>query len=437
MIGRADILHVDLAQADVAPPTGDQPVFIVFWWRSLLLGARLYLAEELPLAPAQYASVLGELGAVQLMSRLPELGGPPRAGFDAAPRYAVPPEALSAVDDLMGRLEAVAAEPPCAAGDLTVVVCTRDRPHSLRGCLERLCVQTSAPGEIIVVDNAKDRSAEAVCNQFPAVTYVHEPRPGLSVARNAGVRASRGALIAFTDDDAVPHPNWTSEIVRAFRDPTVDAVTGAVLPAALDTFAQCFFQFQMGGLGARYHPLLFDRAFFELTCRKAAQVWRIGAGANMAFRRAVFSKVGLFDARLGAGASGCSEDSELWYRILAIGGRCYFESRAVVFHAHRETWPALCAQMRAYMRGHVYALVIQADRYGHRGNLRRIWGQLPAYFVRQFAAAIWKGDWPRLQIWLNEVAGWTQGLVFLASPNRMRRAKDRPRSVEHAVSPAV
>ena len=177
-----------------------------------------------------------------------------------------------------------------------------------------------------------------VTAQFAGVGYVHEPRPGLSVARNAGVRASKGALIAFTDDDVEPSPNWTTEIVRAFSSAAVDAVTGLVLPARLDTPAQCYFQFKMGGFGSECVPLIFDRRFLDETKAMGAQVWRIGAGANMAFRRSVFERVGLFDERLGAGASGCSEDSELWYRLLAAGGACLFEPRAVVVHHHREQW---------------------------------------------------------------------------------------------------
>jgi GT2 family glycosyltransferase len=150
------------------------------------------------------------------------------------------------------------------------------------------------------------------------------------VARNAGVRVAKGALIAFTDDDVVPSPRWTTEVVRALSSATVDAVTGLVLPARLDSPAQCYFQFKMGGFGSECVPLIFDRRFLDETRATGAQVWRIGAGANMAFRRSVFDRVGLFDERLGAGASGCSEDSELWYRLIAGGGACLFEPRAFV-----------------------------------------------------------------------------------------------------------
>jgi GT2 family glycosyltransferase len=261
------------------------------------------------------------------------------------------------------------------------------------------------------------------------VDYVHESRPGLSVARNAGIRASRGSLIAFTDDDVETDPRWTAEITRAFSSPKVEAVTGLVLPARLDTPAQCFFQFSMGGFGAACIPLIFDRRFLDETRAMGSQVWRIGAGANMAFRRSIFDRIGLFDERLGAGASGCSEDSELWYRLLAGGGACLFEPRAVAIHHHREQWSELRRQVRAYMRGHVSALLVQAARFRHYGNLRRIFLQLPAYFLR---AAFWAardgGGVPRLQILLDEIGGWLFGLHYAFRPRWRARSVPMPAS---------
>jgi GT2 family glycosyltransferase len=287
--------------------------------------------------------------------------------------------------------------------------------------------QTSRAGQIVVVDNSRHRTAEAVSARFSGVAYLHEPRPGLSVARNAGVRASKGALIAFTDDDVEPSPSWTMEIVRAFSGAAIDAVTGLVLPARLDTPAQCYFQFKMGGFGSECVPLIFDRRFLDETKATGAQVWRIGAGANMAFRRSVFERVGLFDERLGAGASGCSEDSELWYRLIADGGACLFEPRAFVVHHHREQWAELRRQVRAYMKGHVSALFVQAARHRHGGNIRRIFTQLPAYFAR---SAFWAlrdgGGMPRFQILWDEMVGWLCGLQYAFRPRWRARSVDMP-----------
>jgi GT2 family glycosyltransferase len=160
------------------------------------------------------------------------------------------------------------------------------------------------------------------------------------------------------------------------------AMTGLMLPAELATPAQYAFQGSRLQHATAYRELDFDTRFFERTRRTGVPVWHVGAGANMAFRRDAFDRVGLFDERLGAGTSGCSEDSELWYRLLAEGHVCRYTPHAVVFHHHRADWEELREQLYNYMRGHVAALFFQFDRYGHWGNMYRALAALPAYFLR-------------------------------------------------------
>jgi GT2 family glycosyltransferase len=424
-----DIRHVDLSDGQPMVAANPRPLFVVFWWGALPLGVRTYLPEQLPLGRSEITALAAELASVQLAARSPRFAGPARATYDGKPLLPVPVDTLQECGDLLRHLDDFAEISPVSAAPLSVVICTRDRPEALERCLAALVAQTSRAGQIVVVDNSIHRSAEAVSARFPYVDYMHEPRPGLSVARNAGVRASKGALVAFTDDDVAPSPSWTMEIVRAFSSVAVDAVTGLVLPARLDTPAQCYFQFKMGGFGSACVPLIFDRRFLDETKAMGAQVWRIGAGANMAFRRSVFDRVGLFDERLGAGASGCSEDSELWYRLIAGGGACLFEPRAVVLHHHREQWSELRRQVRAYMKGHVSALFVQAARHRHSGNIRRIFVQLPAYFAR---SAFWAlrdgGGARRFQILGDEMVGWLCGLQYGFRPRWRRRSVDMPAS---------
>jgi cellulose synthase/poly-beta-1,6-N-acetylglucosamine synthase-like glycosyltransferase len=198
-------------------------------------------------------------------------------------------------------------------------------------------------------------------------------------------------------------------------------VTGLVLPSRLDTPAQAFFQMAMGGFGSRFVPVRFGGSFYHDSRASCPQVWRIGAGANMAFRASMFARVGLFDTRLGAGASGCSEDTEMWYRIIATGGACQYEPRAVVSHDHRADWPGLRQQMRAYLNGHVSALVAQFDMFGDGGNLRRIYAQLPAYYVRTLLRTLHLGETERRQILGEEFIGWVTGLRYLIR-RRWRRS---------------
>lgn len=407
------VRHIDLDATDADADTGDTPSLSIFWWKDLPLGMRASLPDELPYTGAHLRQFAAEFSAAQLAARSPSLGAPLRATYEGWPKSALSLAAALNAKDLIDGIDELAAASSASAHDISVVICTRDRGSVLAECLRSIARQRSAPGEVIVVDNSRDGNARSVCLQFPEVRYVHEVRPGLSVARTAGVRASRQAIIAFTDDDVEVHPGWTAEIARAFAERDVEALTGLVLPARLDTVAQRRFQFDMGGFGTTFVPLVFDQRFFEETRPSGAHVWKIGAGANMAFRRSVFDRVGLFDERLGAGAAGCSEDSELWYRLLATGGACLYEPRAVVFHHHRSDWPGLRRQIRAYMKGHVAALVVQYDNFGDRGNIVRIWKQLPAYFLRTFVKALFEGPPGRIRILAAEVEGWLAGLQFL------------------------
>lgn len=427
------IRHVDLAEGPQEVPAAPQPHLLVFWWRGLPLGSKALASEELPFRRDHMAALAAEMIADQAIARGGVPGAALRAGIDGAPVGRPSLDAALGASGMLALLDAAAAEPAPEAADLTVVVCTRDRPAMLEACLASLAGQARPPGQVVVVDNSARRSAEAVAAGRPGVTYVHEPRPGLSIARNAGIAAASGQFVAFTDDDVELPESWTGEIVRAFVDPAVDAVTGLVLPARLDTPAQRAFELDLGGFTQRYFPLRFDAAFLEATRAMGPQVWRIGAGANMAFRRRLFASLGGFDERLGAGASGCSEDSEYWYRILAAGGTCLYEPRAHVFHHHREDWAGLRRQFRAYMKGHVSALVAQGDRYGPSGDVGRIFKQLPVYFAKTALSSVQTLSGWRLALLANEVAGWAMGLQYLVRPGwrrRERRARRAPAAAE-------
>lgn len=420
------VVPINLAERPKTAGSGGKPLFLSFWWNELPFGAAAFSAAELPLSADTILQLTTDMAARQLGARDPAIGAVPVAIEDGKLIQSVSLPAAASVDDLITRLDRLAMPASLDSTSLSVIICTRDRPGDLARCLGRLLKLASPPAEIIVVDNSTTASARATVTGRPSIRYLHEPRPGLSVARNAGIRASSGDLIAFTDDDTEVLPEWTSELVRAFESPDIVAVTGLVLPAALDTAAQQHFQFSIGAFGSDFLPVRFDQDFLHRSRPYGCQVWRIGAGANMAFRRRVLEEIGLFDERLGAGAAGCSEDSEIWYRILVAGGCCLFEPRAVVLHHHRAEWRSLRRQMRAYMRGHVAALVIQYDRFGDVGNLKRMFGQLPLYLVGFGLRCLLEGRSRRLALLVEEAVGWLGGLSYFVRP-RWRRATTLPR----------
>ncbi|MGJ3245101.1 MAG: glycosyltransferase family 2 protein [Elainellaceae cyanobacterium] len=427
------IQHLELS--DPIPPelaleTGYQGVCVVFWWHQIPLGHCEFLATQLPIPATHLINIAVQTITPAAGDRLFEHGfnAPLPIVRKRSPQKTLPN--FDAVMALKRPLAELAERSICPdQTSVSVVVCTRDRPAPLVDCLRSLQELVPPPSEIVVVDNAptSDATRQQVA-QFPNVRYVVEPQPGLSVARNTGIRYTTGDLIAFTDDDVRVHPSWISHIQQTFCDPQIMAMTGLVLPGELETEAQVIFEKGLGGFGQGYRIKTFDQYFFKAMSDRGVPVWRIGAGANMAFRRTVFERVGDFDERLGAGAAGCSEDSELWYRILTDGGVCRYEPSAVVFHFHRGSLDSLKQQAFQYMRGHVAALLIQFQNHGHWGNLHRLGVALPRYYSKLVQQGLRNGLRNRYSTLFAEISGCLSGIRFYLSDRRSQKSLkgDRP-----------
>ncbi len=157
-------------------------------------------------------------------------------------------------------------------------------------------------------------------------------------------------------------------------------MTGLVIAASLDTEAEVIFE-KFWPFNRGYQKRVFDTRFFRGSLKNGPPVWEIGAGANMAFRKEIFEEVGYFDERLDVGAAGCSGDSELWYRALACGFAIQYNPLAVVHHSHRNSIHGLRRQLYSYMRGFTVAILIQYQRFGHRGNLQHLFKVVPSYYL--------------------------------------------------------
>lgn len=330
------------------------------------------------------------------------------------------PDALLAELDRLPR----AAPPPAAAGEgrptsASLIICTRDRPDELARCLASLSSQSRTPDEVIVVDNASRDGRTREVALAAGVTYVREDRPGLDRARNTGLLATRSEILVYTDDDTELHPRWFEQMVSGFDGEQVMAVTGLVLPARLDTEAQWLFETHWS-FSRGFEPYDYGPEFYQAFRARGCPAWLIGAGASMAFRRAVVEKVGLFDERLDVGASGCSGDSEYWYRILAAGYTCRYVPSAVVFHHHRLDLTGLSGQIFNYMRGHVSALLVQYERTGDRGNLWRLFISLPVYYTRRALGRLRKGRRSHNYFLKEEVTGSLSGLIYYLRTEKPR-----------------
>jgi len=229
------------------------------------------------------------------------------------------------------RRTAIEARIPGVAPQISVIVCTRNRATMLRHTLESLLESSAAPGfpfEVVVVDNDSRDETQVVIGAAQQrygsrVVAVYESRPGLSRARNAGLRVARGALAAFTDDDCLVSPDWVQRIGEAFRaDGGLGGIFGRVLPLEAEAGAAVV-SVKIADSPQRYH---FPCSPF------------IGHGNNMVFRRAALQVIGGFDVALGAGGPlRSAEDLDAAYRLLRRGETLAYDPRCVVYHRPRGT----------------------------------------------------------------------------------------------------
>jgi GT2 family glycosyltransferase len=237
-------------------------------------------------------------------------------------------------DDLAGRLGVGVQGPPILR--ISVVMCTHGRPDELIQALAALAQLQPAAHEVVVVDNAPSGAGCADLVAAHGFRYVREDAKGLDRARNAGIAAATGDVIAFTDDDCVPPPGWLAGLPAAFADPGVGGVTGPVLPYVLDTPARRRMEERVG-MNRGFEPRLFDWQTISI-----AHGGAIGVGANMAFRRAVLVEAGLFAPELDAGTpTESGGDTYMMARVLAAGHRVLYTPELVNRHQHRADWPAL------------------------------------------------------------------------------------------------
>jgi O-antigen biosynthesis protein len=253
---------------------------------------------------------------------------------------------------------------------VTVAVCTRDGAGRLSQGLDAL-LAIDYPRELldlVVVDNApRDTSTLALIErQYPSIRYVVEPVPGLDRARNRAITSSRSEIVAFTDDDVSVDAGWVEAIGRIFAgEPDVDAVTGLVVPDEMDVEAQLLFEEYGGfsrGFDRRYERV--DTVSGERAARRHGGSGRFGTGANMAFRRRVFDRIGLFDPALDVGTpTNGGGDLEMFFRVLKEGGTLVYEPAAIVRHRHRRTYEALQTQLTNNGIGFYAYLVRSAMHY--------------------------------------------------------------------------
>jgi GT2 family glycosyltransferase len=247
--------------------------------------------------------------------------------------------------------QAFSARAPFAS----VVVATRDRPWSLSRCLTSLLELDYPSFEVVVVDNAPatDATRRLVAERFAGssnVKYIHEDRPGLAAAHNLGVSQSRGAVIAFTDDDVVVDRHWLLELAKSIQlAGDVGCVTGMILPAELESPAQVWAEDHWRfckGFGERRFNLDEHRGSSPLYPYTAGV---FGSGANMAFRADALEDIGGFDPATGVGtAARGGDDLSAFFRVVTAGHTLVYSPSAIVRHWSARDYRSLRRQAYGY-----------------------------------------------------------------------------------------
>ena len=247
---------------------------------------------------------------------------------------------------------------------VSALFCTRNRSEALAKALSTWhpVLEASRTGwELLIVDNASDVDLRSVVEDAPVpARYIHCARIGLGAARDNGWRHARGRIVAFTDDDCYPAPDFVDRVAEVFAEhPDTGCLGGRILlhnpdhahvtikeSDTVETFAPC-----------RY--------------LKPAAIH----GANMAIPRRILEEVGGLDPELGAGTPFPCEDIDVITAVLWAGHPARYDPRPTVRHDHGRSEADRPALMRSYDRGRGAHYAKYAARQDTRRAFLSAWWQ--------------------------------------------------------------
>lgn len=206
--------------------------------------------------------------------------------------------------------------------DISVIVCTRNRPDKLKNCLNSILANKRKAMELLVIDQSDNEKTVILVGSLNdnRVVFHKMKGLGLSCARNLAIDLSRGSIIVFTDDDCIVEKDWIERIVEEFsREPDISALYGRVLPYG------------------KARPGMFCHAIANsaegIMVDKPMLPYNIGHGNNMSFRKSVFLKIGSFEEAIGAGTKFyAGEDTDFTLRLMEQGLKLYYSPSPLVYH---------------------------------------------------------------------------------------------------------
>lgn len=270
---------------------------------------------------------------------------------------------------------------------VTVVLCPRleDAPH-LAGCLASLHQGSVLPFQVIVAVPSLADPWQSIQVTYPDIQWLVTPEPHRSAQRNLALAAAQGEVVAFLDASCQADPQWLAAIAATFaHNPEIAMVTGAVIPAALKTDVDAWFE-------QGYSPWRgCDRSWHQHS-PSGPVAWtqlgtmQIGSGMNMAMRRSLTAELDPFDIildRLESTWEGADLD---WFnRVLLSGRSILYEPTALVRYPAPSTRAAARARVAHIILG-LYAYIMTSwQKYP---ALRWQWATLGAWKLARLAMAL-------------------------------------------------
>ena len=267
--------------------------------------------------------------------------------FGLTDRARRPKPALAAVAAAYARAETIGLEDACP--HISVVVCTHNGARRLPECLAAITALRYPSYETIVVDDGSTDATAEIAATYD-VRLIRTEQRGLSAARNVGLAAARGEIVAYIDDDAYPDVDWLRFLAAAFRSSGHAAIGGPnVPPRARDAVVTCLASAPGGPV-----PVLVSDAEAEHL-----------PGCNLAFRRSALLAIGAFDPQFRT----AGDDVDVCWRLLEAGESLGFHAGAAVWHHRRDSVRGYLRQQWGY--GHAEALLERKwpEKYTRRGHL--------------------------------------------------------------------
>jgi O-antigen biosynthesis protein len=231
---------------------------------------------------------------------------------------------------------------------VSVIVCSYNGGATLEQCLCSLRTLDYPDFEVIVVDDGSTDDTQGILARFPTVRSIHQANQGLSVARNVGLKAATGSIIAYTDADCFADPNWLTHLVHPLQHTDAAAVGGPNLAPEDGRLAGCV----AAAPGQPTHVLESDQVAEHIP------------GCNMAFRREALLAVNGFDPIYRK----AGDDVDLCWRLQQAGYWITFAPGAFVWHHRRQTPRAYLRQQAGYGEAEALLRFKHPDKFNGRGD---------------------------------------------------------------------